>query len=395
MKYLNGTKSVARLELVGVLAVIAVLVASVVVFSPTSAGAGARGPRHSNPFPASASAGLEQFTVTGLEPGVGVNLVVQRGRGNGHRLVDNATADALGSVLFRDVTPGKNYRAQIGRSHSKWERVRSVDAPHPDQSFYDGLTIGSGYQYVETRDGTTLSINVSLPGPPEEGPYPTVVEYSGYDPSNPNGSAFGGIPGMAQPSSMLATVFGYAAVGVNVRGTGCSGGAYDFFETMQLLDGYDVIEAVAAQPWVLNHEVGMVGLSYAGITQLFVGSTNPPSLAAIAPLSVYGDTGSGIAVPGGIPNQGFALSWADNVLNNARPYPSGAGWVRDLIDDGDDVCAGNQALRLQNVDAAQKALDNPFYTEEVAAPLDTRRFVGDIKAAVFMTSAWQDEQTGP
>jgi predicted acyl esterase len=41
---------------------------------------------------------------------------------------------------------------------------------------------------------------------------------------------------------------GYATVNVNIRGTGCSGGAFDFFETMQLLDGYDVIETVAAQP---------------------------------------------------------------------------------------------------------------------------------------------------
>ena len=57
---------------------------------------------------------------------------------------------------------------------------------------------------------------------------------------------------------------------MNVRGTGCSGGAYDFFETMQVLDGYDVIETVAAQHWAKGHQVGMVGLSYPGLSQLFV-----------------------------------------------------------------------------------------------------------------------------
>ena len=55
----------------------------------------------------------------------------------------------------------------------------------PAQSLYDGQQLGEGFQYLETRDGTRAAINVVLPGPPEEGPYPTVVEYSGYDPSNP------------------------------------------------------------------------------------------------------------------------------------------------------------------------------------------------------------------
>ena len=39
-----------------------------------------------------------------------------------------------------------------------------------------------------------------------------------------------------------------------------------FFETLQSTDGYDAVEIIAAQPWVLNHQIGMVGLSYPGIT---------------------------------------------------------------------------------------------------------------------------------
>ena len=35
-----------------------------------------------------------------------------------------------------------------------------------------------------SRDGTSLAINVKLPGPPEDGPYPTVIEYSGYSPAD-------------------------------------------------------------------------------------------------------------------------------------------------------------------------------------------------------------------
>src|SRR5262249_28106339 len=133
----------------------------------------------------------------------------------------------------------------------------------PAQDFYSSQSLQPGYQYLTTRDGTTLAINVILPigATIDQGPFPTVIEYSGYDPSNPDSP---------QPSSQIATALGYAAVGINIRGTGCSGGAFQFFETLQLTDGYDAIEVVAAQPWVKNHKVGLVGLSYPGISQLFV-----------------------------------------------------------------------------------------------------------------------------
>src|SRR5207244_3527665 len=75
-------------------------------------------------------------------------------------------------------------------------------------------------------------------------------------------------------SGLIGGLFGFATVSVNIRGTGCSGGAYDYFETLETLDGYDVIETVAAQPWVAGHRVGMTGLSYPGISQFFVAKTN-------------------------------------------------------------------------------------------------------------------------
>ena len=50
--------------------------------------------------------------------------------------------------------------------------------------------------------------------------------------------------------AILANLMGFTVVDVNMRGTGCSGGAYDFFEPLQNLDGYDVIETIARQPWV-------------------------------------------------------------------------------------------------------------------------------------------------
>ena len=346
---------------------------------------------------------VEQLSVTGVDTGADIEVL------RDGVTVTTAPADALGSALFRGLPAGGGYSVQVGGVATDGLVVDSEASSQPDQSLYDDQDLVEGFQYLTTRDGTELSIYVVLPGPIEDGPYPTVLEYSGYDPSNPLaglGDLGGGVDptplcgelpvlckAPAQPASLLAGVNGYAVVGVNVRGTGCSGGAYDFFEPLQVLDGYDAIEAVAAQPWVQGHKVGMVGLSYPGLSQLFVAQSQPPSLAAITPLSVYGDTGTGVLRPGGLLNTGFAISWADQVLANAEP--SGTSWVRELIADGDTTCAENQNLRLQNVDVVQKAFDNPFYTEDVAAPLDIRRFAGQIDVPVFLASAWQDEQTGP
>jgi predicted acyl esterase len=351
---------------------------------------------------------VEQLWVTGAEPGATVE-VLREGPG-GTTVVGSTDVDAMGSALFRQLEAGSGYSVRIGATTTNGLVVESPASSLPEQAFYDGQSLTEGFQYLETRDGTELSINVVLPGPIEDGPYPTVVEYSGYDPSNPVAGLGGVLPGgvdptplcgelpilckaPAEPASLLAGLNGFAVVGVNVRGTGCSGGAYDFFEKLQVLDGYDVIETVAAQDWVRGNRVGMVGLSYPGLAQLFVAQSQPPSLAAITPLSVYGDTGTGVVRPGGILNTGFAVSWAEQVLANAEP--SGTAWVRQLIDEGDLTCADNQSLRLQNINAADKARDNAFYTEEVAAPLDIRRFAGDIEVPVFLASAWQDEQTGP
>ncbi len=185
----------------------------------------------------------------------------------------------------------------------------------------DNLSPTSGYGYLTTRDGTTLSVQVVLPGPADKGPYPTVMEYSGYDPSSPTTS---------QPQfKLLAPLLGYAWVGVNIRGTGCSGGAYNFFENLQSLDGYDAIETIAAQPWSTGR-VGMVGISFAGISQLFVARSRPPHLDAITPLSVIDDTWRGTLFPGGIYNDGFAKGWAQERLDqNKWPNPNAPAWVKD------------------------------------------------------------------
>lgn len=329
---------------------------------------------------------VEQLLVTGAAPGQALAAVDPEGR-----VRAEGVADEAGSLLLRYLAPADGYRVATDDGEGAEVAASSPvavwtvdDAPVPE--VYAAATIGEGYQYLETRDGTTLAINVSLPGPIEDGPYPTVVEYSGYDPANPRS---------AQPSRLIANVFGYATVGVNMRGTGCSGGSFLFFEPVQSTDGYDVIEAVAAQPWVKGNQVGMVGLSYPGISQLFVAQTQPPSLAAIAPLSVIDDTYRSTLYPGGILNDGFATAWAEE--RQAEAEAGGQDWAAERIEQGDEICAANQALRTQNPDLFEFIADYEYVPEDLTGyvgRLAPTEWVHDIEVPVFLAGAWQDEQTG-
>ncbi len=81
------------------------------------------------------------------------------------------------------------------------------------------------------------------------------------------------------------------------------------------------------------------------------------------------------------------------MLDRAEPY--GHGWITELVEAGDTVCEENQLLHSQRLDVVQKVYDNPYYSDEVAKPLDPSSFVARIQAPVFLGGQWQDEQTGP
>lgn len=325
---------------------------------------------------------VEQLIIAGADGGQELSVVDDEGA-----VVAKAAADDDGNAIVRELTPGDGYRVVATEDADLTSAATEVWAVEdaPDASLYEGQELGEGFQYLETRDGTLLAVNVTLPGPVEDGPYPTVIEYSGYSPADPDA---------LQPLLSLANLLGYATVGVNMRGTGCSGGSFLFFEPAQWTDGYDAIEAVAAQPWSTG-QVGMVGISYPGISQLFVAQTQPPSLAAITPLSVIDDTYRSTLYPGGILNNGFATSWAEERQRDGAEL--GQAWAQKRVDEGDRVCEENQAYRTQNPDLFDFIDDAAFVPEDrtgYIGRLAPSEWVDRIEVPVFLAGAWQDEQTG-
>jgi predicted acyl esterase len=345
----------------------------------------------------SANGSAEQVYVTGLAPNARMALVNAHGR-----KVATKSADSLGGLLFRNVSPGTGYRVRLlpsGPSSGPLTVYSDQSAPW-DPGVYNQTLPTDGYGYLTTRDGTKLAINVRLPTdipsqlglplqlPNPNGTYPTVIEYSGYGYADPYGMPDSGI-------AILAQAMGFAVVDVNMRGTGCSGGAYDFFEPLQNLDGYDVIETVAHQPWVLHHKVGMMGISFGGFTQLFTAQTDPPDLVAISPFSDI-DGPQATLDPGGILNTSFALGWVKDRVHDALPASAtgGQSWAYKRIQQGDQTCKDNQVLHGEAVNLVKKVYANTHYIPSVADPLTPLTFVNKIHVPVFLACQWTDEQTG-
>jgi len=232
--------------------------------------------------------------------------------------------------------------------------------------------------YVAVRDGTLLHYTVVRPAGP--GPFPTLFTYDGYDAgSNPD------------PDYVAQYVpEGYAFIGVSLRGTGCSGGVWDFFQPAEATDGYDVVEWIARQPWS-DGKVGMIGKSYPGITQLFVAEQRPPHLVAIAPGHTYGDIYRDVAFPGGIFNYSFAALWSFI----AQPYPSYSAGLKGSTG-GDQTCAQNQANRPQNVpkNAFLQSLQH-MWDDDLIRERSPLYNIDKINVPIYTVISWQDEQVGP
>jgi uncharacterized protein len=353
----------------------------------------------------------EQVDVTGLPANASASLLNSSGA-----VVATQSADSLGGLLFRNVTPGSGYtvRETSNGAQSAPVTVHNNAAAPWDPNIYNQSIGSNGYTYLTTRDGTQLAIDVHPPTSPagepgipagvnlppillpfakavahptETPPYPTLIEYSGYGYANPAGPVNG--------IAVLANLMGFAVVDVNMRGTGCSGGAYDFFEPLQNLDAYDVIETIAHQPWVLGHKVGMMGISYGAISQLFAAQLDPPDLEAISPLSTIDATATTL-YPGGILNTGFAVAWAQQRQQEALPAGpnSGQPYAYQRIQQGDTTCAANQALHGEATNLMAKVQANSHYVARTADPLDPVTFVNKINVPVFMACQWEDEQTG-
>ncbi|RKP53790.1 CocE/NonD family hydrolase [Pararobbsia silviterrae] len=133
---------------------------------------------------------------------------------------------------------------------------------------------------VTMRDGVELRVDVFRPVTP--GRYPVLVAASPYPRQIQNlGAPLGFIEAGA---SDFFVPRGYVHVIANVRGTGGSGGTFNFFDAQERRDMHDLVEWAGTQAWS-DGQVGMVGISYFAMTQLEAAVEQPPHLKALFPVA--------------------------------------------------------------------------------------------------------------
>jgi putative CocE/NonD family hydrolase len=156
------------------------------------------------------------------------------------------------------------------------------------------------------RDGVELSADAWMPD--ADGKYPVILIRTPYLKTDP----------MSAQAVLLSQYFaqhGYAVVIQDVRGRGDSGGKFDFY-FQEAADGYDTVEAVAAQPWS-NGRVCMMGVSYLGAVQWLAAKERPPHLACIAPTSPSGSYQDELPRSGGAFMMMWALMWFNETSGHA------------------------------------------------------------------------------
>lgn len=132
--------------------------------------------------------------------------------------------------------------------------------------------------WIPLSDGTRLAARLWLPEGAETAPAPAVLEYIPYRKRD-------GTRGRDEPMHGWFAAQGYAAIRVDMRGTGESDGHMaDEYLKQEQDDALEVIAWIAAQPWCTG-AVGMMGKSWGGFNSLQVAARRPPALKAI--ITVY------------------------------------------------------------------------------------------------------------
>lgn len=256
---------------------------------------------------------------------------------------------------------------------------------------------------VPMRDGVTLAVDVFLPDKREEA-FPALVGMSPYGkdiqslempPQPPTSPIYSREIEAGDPRYL--TDHGYAHVIADVRGIGSSGGTYrGWLSDEEALDGYDLVEWVAEQPWC-DGEVGMVGVSYYGAVQLHVAATNPPHLKAIMPFNAPADFYRECTYHGGILQTFYLMLYQLKVLGRMSSVtvednsPEQLEEIQRALYDDPDI---RQYQALYNI--AKNPGRNPGFFDIMTHPLDGEyywsrspyRHYDEIKIPAYLGSGW-------
>ena len=199
-----------------------------------------------------------------------------------------------------------------------------------------------------------------------------------------------------------AVMRGYHVVVADVRGRYESGGDFDAYRH-EGRDGYDLIEALAAQPWS-NGRIATAGLSYPGAVQWLAAVEAPPHLVCAFPAMCF-SSGRQFFYFGGA----FDMSWLPWTLENIAPEDRRrrgitTGPQSERAANAFWKAEGRAALRRVPLrDQPALAGVTPFYFDWLDHPDDGPYWdfaniearYENVRAPIFNFSGWHDEGYGP
>ncbi len=245
---------------------------------------------------------------------------------------------------------------------------------------------------VNMADGTVLRADVNYPtnadGSAADGPFPVILTQTPYGKSGGSFSAGGGV-------NRYLVTRGYIHVVSDVRGTGGSQGSFGLFDPIQAQDGATLVRWAAALPHSTG-KVGLLGLSYLGINQLFTAAAMGPGspLKAIFPIVAGNDLYRDAAFRGGLIEAEFGPAYLGftAALNTINPLVEHRREPTALVDTLPGHLAGVATFQAASIvgigTGGDLAYDEAYWQERNPGHLLDRIVANDI--AVFLVGGWRD-----
>ena len=294
--------------------------------------------------------------------------------------------------------------ALVGRTVRQSRRRRRTPSPFTPEWTAGPAGYGVGVRRnveIPMSDGVLLRADIHYPtvpqtGEPAPGPFPVLLSVTPYGKMAPPPAAqIGGGP------TPYLIKRGYIEVMVDVRGTGASGGSFQMFGAAQTQDGVDLVAWAAALP-NSSGRVGMFGISYLAINQLFTAAAVGPDspLKAIFPVMAANDFYRDAATMGGVPHLRTVRAYGAlyallNVINptleffapggHPRPRSGGRAAVQQR---GRDQREYFGPLVAEAMNGGEAAFDGPFW--DAMRPELVLPEIAANNVAVFLVGGWHD-----
>jgi putative CocE/NonD family hydrolase len=230
--------------------------------------------------------------------------------------------------------------------------------------------------WIPMRDGVRLAARIWRPA--DAVPVPAILEFIPYRKRD----------AMAVRDERMHPYFaghGYAAVRVDLRGSGDSEGLLDDeYCPQEQQDGLDVIAWLAGQSWC-SGSVGMIGISWGGFNGLQIAAHRPPALKAVVTVASTDDRyADDVHYMGGAQlsaNFTWAMTFQADLSRPPDPLVFGEGWRAQWLE--------RLARQTFFIERWLAHPERDAYWKHASVCEDFSR----IECAVFAVGGWADSYT--